>query len=137
MAKEYVVRLTGEQWAMLLDIIKRLKGTSQKVKRANILLKNDANRPAWTDAKIAEAFGCREQTIERLRKRFVTEGFETALERARRKTPPSFLHFSLSKRNTSPPAAIEKASGRDESTAQAVLAGPIGSACRQPLPARV
>ena len=54
MAKEYVVRLTGEQWAMLLDIIKRLKGTSQKVKRANILLKADANGPARTDAKIAE-----------------------------------------------------------------------------------
>ena len=45
MAKKYVVRLSGQEQAQLLDIVKKLKGTSQKVKRANILLKADVNGP--------------------------------------------------------------------------------------------
>ena len=41
------------------------------------------------DAKIAEAFGCRVQTIENLRKRLVTGGFELALNGKKRETPPN------------------------------------------------
>ena len=41
------------------------------------MLKADADGPAWTDAKICEAFGCRVQTVEGIRQRFVTEGFVT------------------------------------------------------------
>ena len=43
----------------------------------------------WPDAKIAEAFDCRVQTIENLRKRLVTEGFELALEGKKRQEPPT------------------------------------------------
>jgi transposase len=57
-----------------------LKGTSQKVKRANILLKVDADGPAWADQQIADAFRCRRQTVENVRKKFVLEGFYQALE---------------------------------------------------------
>jgi hypothetical protein len=52
-------------------------------------LKADAEGPAWPDAKIAEAFGCRVQTVENLRKRLVTQGFEAAVERKPRATPPT------------------------------------------------
>jgi hypothetical protein len=52
-------------------------------------LKADADGPAWTDTKIAEAFNCRVQTIEKLRKRLVTEGFELALNGKKRQTPPT------------------------------------------------
>ena len=45
--------------------------------------------PAWTDARIAEAFDCRVQTIENLRKRLVTMGFELALHGKKRQTPPT------------------------------------------------
>jgi hypothetical protein len=69
-------------------VVKKLKGTSQKVRRANILLKADAEGPDWTDARIAEAFSCRTRTIENVRERFVTEGLDEALERKRRTTPP-------------------------------------------------
>jgi len=41
-----------------------------------VLLKADADGPAWTDAKIADAYGCRIKTVENIRERFVTEGFE-------------------------------------------------------------
>jgi len=71
-----------------IDVCKRLKGSSQKVRRAQILLKADARGPKWTDAKIAEAFSCRVQTVENLRKRLVTEGFEIALNGKPRQSPP-------------------------------------------------
>lgn len=44
-----------------------------------MLLKADADGPHWTDAEIANAFDCRTQTIENIRERFVTAGFEIAL----------------------------------------------------------
>jgi hypothetical protein len=72
-----------------MAVIKKLNGTSQKVRRAQILLKTDADGPAWTDARIAEAFGCRIQTIENLRKRLVTESFEVALNGRERQKPPT------------------------------------------------
>ena len=48
-------------------VIKKFKGTSQKVRRAQILSRADADGPNWTDERIAEAFGCRTRTIEKLR----------------------------------------------------------------------
>ena len=89
MHKKYIVRLTDEEQKILKEIIGKLKGTSQKVRRAHILLKADINGPAWTDAKIADAFDCRVQTIEYLRKRLVTEGFALAINGKKRKTPPT------------------------------------------------
>ena len=74
---------------MCQEIVKRLKGSSEKVKRAQILLKADADGPGWPDAKIAEAFNCRVQTVENLRKRLVTEGCEATVERKPRATPPT------------------------------------------------
>jgi hypothetical protein len=79
MQKKYIVRLTEEERATLEQIVRKLKGSSQKVRRANILLKADADGPAWADARIAEAYGCRRQTVENLRQRLVTEGFESAI----------------------------------------------------------
>jgi hypothetical protein len=89
MLKKYIVRLTDEERQTCMEVVKKLKGTSQKVRRAQILLKADADGPAWTDAQIAEAFNCRTQTIENLRKRFVTESFELALNGKKRQTPPT------------------------------------------------
>ena len=57
MEKRYIVRLTAEERGELAAVVKKLKGTSQKVRRAQILLKADADGPNWTDIRIAEAFG--------------------------------------------------------------------------------
>ena len=89
MNKKYIVRLTDEERQTCTEIIKKLKGTSQRVRRAQVLLKADADGPAWIDARIAEAFNCRIQTVESLRKRLVTEGFELALNGKKRQTPPT------------------------------------------------
>ena len=75
-----VVRLSDDERGVCQEILKHLKGSSQKFRRAQILLKANADGPGWPDVRIAEAFNCREKTIEHLRKRLVTEGFEWALE---------------------------------------------------------
>ena len=89
MIKKYVIRLSDEERSICQKIIKNLKGSSQKFRRAQILLKADADGPARSDAKTAEAFNCRVQTIEDLRKRLATEGFELALDGKRRQEPPT------------------------------------------------
>src|ERR1035437_5656410 len=88
MIKKYIVRLSAKERGELEQIVKKLKGTSERVRRANILLKADADGPNWTDAKIAEALSCRTRTVEIVRLRFVTEGFEAVLNRKKRETPP-------------------------------------------------
>ena len=88
MRKKYIVRLTHDERAEALAVVKKLKGTGQKVRRAQILLKADADGPDWTDAEIAEAFSCRTRTVERLRQRVCEQGFEAALNRAERPDPP-------------------------------------------------
>ncbi len=89
MHKKFVVRLSDEERGVCQEILKHLKGSSQKFRRAQILLKTDADGPAWSDVRTAEAFTCRVQTIENLRKRLVTEGFDCALEGKKRQEPPT------------------------------------------------
>ena len=80
MNKKYIVRLTDQERDELAAVIKRLKGTSQKVRRAQILSKADADGPNWTDHRIAEAFGCRMKTVENVRQRLVERGFRETLD---------------------------------------------------------
>lgn len=88
MQKKYIVRLSDEERAELKDIVKKLKGSAPKVMRAQIMLKADVEGPCWTDIKISEAFGCTRKTVENVRERLVTQGFEIALNGKRRLEPP-------------------------------------------------
>lgn len=88
MKEKYVVRLSAEEREELKRITKKLSGSSQKVRRANILLMTDADGPNWVDTQIAEAFSCQVRTIEKLRKRLVTKGFQEALNGKQRESPP-------------------------------------------------
>lgn len=87
MQKKYIVRLSDEERGTLTEVVKKFKGTSQKVRRAQILLKADADGPAWTDARIADAFGCRIKTVENIRQRLVECGFAETLEGKQRAQP--------------------------------------------------
>jgi len=88
MNKKYIIRLSKKERQQLNETVKSLKGSSQKARRARMLLKADIKGAGWTDLKIAEAFSCRVQTVENLRKRLVTEGFEIALHGKPREKPP-------------------------------------------------
>ena len=88
MPKKYIVRLSDAERETLTQIVKKFQGSSQKVRRAQVLLKADADGPGWTDAQIAEAFGCRTKTVENIRERLVTGGFEVTLNGQPRTKPP-------------------------------------------------
>lgn len=89
MPKKYIVRLSDDERHHLQSVIKKLNGSSQKVRRAQILLKADAEGPNWTDRQIAEAFDCRTKTVENLRRRLVEQGFEVTLNGVKRTSPPT------------------------------------------------
>ena len=89
MNKKYIVRLTDEERQTCTTVVKKLKGTSQKVRRAQILLKADVDGLGWTDSRIAEAFSCRTKTVENIRQRLVESGFRETLEGKRRQKPPT------------------------------------------------
>lgn len=88
MQKKYVVRLSTSERRELTEVVKKLKGSSQKVRRAQILLKADVDASNWSDQRIAETLGCRTKTVENIRQRLVERGFSETLNGARRAKPP-------------------------------------------------
>lgn len=87
--KKYTVTLTAEERKSLQNLIDAGKGASQKLLQARLLLKADASPkgPAWSDARIAEAFDVSTRTVERLRERFVEQGLEAGLGRKKQDQP--------------------------------------------------
>ncbi len=79
--KKHKVELTAEERQTLETIVRKGEHSALKLTRAHILLKADSDGPCWSDAKIAEAFGCHEKTVYNVRKRFATRGRLAALER--------------------------------------------------------
>ena len=96
--KKYVVRLTDEERKICDSTVDRLKGSSQKARRARILLQVDADGPGWTDRQVADAFRCRVKTVENVRRRCVLEGFELALCGRQRSSPPRCRSCSTASR---------------------------------------
>jgi transposase len=87
--KKYKVTLTADERNSLQDLIAAGQAAAQKLAHARILLKADASPggPAWPDARIAEAVEVDVTTIERVRQRFVEQGFEAALVRKKQDRP--------------------------------------------------
>ena len=85
MKKKYIVTLTDEERHMLQAMLSRGRGAARKLMHARILLKADASPggPAWSDEDITESLEVGRATVERVRKQFVEEGLEAALERRR------------------------------------------------------
>ena len=86
--EKHIVRLSNEERQKLETIVKKLKGTSQKVKRAIILLKADVDGPNWTNEQIHELTGVSVRAITNVRKQLVLEGFDVVLDRKQRRLPP-------------------------------------------------
>ena len=89
--KKYIVRLARQEREQLEEIISTGKSTAHKQTRARILLKADQRRKRrWlTDQGIADAVEVSIPTVERVRKIFVEEGFDMALNfRKPRGRPP-------------------------------------------------
>jgi transposase len=77
MAKRYLVTLSEDERAHLRALTKKGTLAARKLTRAHILLQADAG---IMDAAIAAALHVGIATVERIRKRFVEEGLEAALQ---------------------------------------------------------
>ena len=84
--KKYIVELTSEERKQMQQLVKQGKVAGYKIRHAQMLLKADQGKqdPGWPDAQVAEVFAGHITTVERLRKRFVEQGLEAALERNKR-----------------------------------------------------
>jgi hypothetical protein len=78
---KYIVSLETQEQEKLREIIAKRSSKSEIVKRAFILLSLDENGETQrkSDEEIREDYRVGQRTVERLRKRLVEEGFETAL----------------------------------------------------------
>ena len=81
--KKYIVRLSVEEREALKRLVSSGKGSARMFTRAHVLLKADVGEegPGWPDKKISEAFDVTVQSIERIRKQLVEEGFDSVLSR--------------------------------------------------------
>ena len=83
MEKKYRVRLTGEEQAELRGLVSRGRVAAYKQTHARILLLSDESQPegALKDGEIARFLKVGTTTVERVRRRCVEEGLESALGR--------------------------------------------------------
>lgn len=76
MRKKYVVQLTEEERARLLNLIRKGEAKVRQITRAHALLLCDEGK---TDQQIADVLKISPQSVRNWRKRFTEEGLEAAL----------------------------------------------------------
>jgi transposase len=95
MSPRYRVTLTKDEREMLELMTRRGKTHARRFIHARALLLCDAGTdgPAWNVSDVATALGVSSRAIEHLKKRFVEEGLQAALERKPREKPPREVRF--------------------------------------------
>ena len=95
MSPRYRVTLTEQERNELDALTKRGKISARKFVHARALLLCDAGAggPAWKVADAAEVLGISCRTIEHIKKQFVEEGLEAALDRKPLEKPPREIEF--------------------------------------------
>ena len=95
MSPRYRVTLTKEERKELETMTRRGKTHARRFIHARVLLLCDVgvDGPAWNVADVAIALGVTSRAIEHLKKRFVEDGLEAALERKPREKPPREVLF--------------------------------------------
>lgn len=85
MVKRYFVTLTEEERRSLERLVSSGKAAARKLTHARILLKADSGPcgSGCDDGEVCEALDVSRRTVERVRQRFVEEGLEAALVRAK------------------------------------------------------
>ena len=87
--KRYVVRLEDQERERVQRLVSVGRGAARKLTHARVLLQADQSDagPGWTDEQIAEGLGIASRSIERIRKRFVEDGLDSALARKKQSRP--------------------------------------------------
>lgn len=83
MHKHYPVNLTPSERTQLKHLLAAGTASARKLTHARILLKADQGPegPGWVDETIAEAVEVSQPTVSRVRKQYVEQGLEAALNR--------------------------------------------------------
>ena len=90
---KYKITLTIEERQYLEKLVSTGKAAASKLTHARVLLLADEgdHGPGRTNNAIKDALGVSERTVERIRKQFVREGFEAALQRKSQPRRPDKL----------------------------------------------
>jgi transposase len=80
---KFIVRLTGQERQELEKLAATGKRSAATITRARILLKADADGDGWPDDRIARALDTSAGTVARIRKKFVQQGLQAAVQRQR------------------------------------------------------
>jgi hypothetical protein len=87
--KKFEVKPTAEEKEALNEITRNGKSTAKEIMHARILLATDDTRePKLTVRQVAEKCDSTTTTVQTVRRLYATQGFEAALERKKRETPP-------------------------------------------------
>lgn len=78
---KFRVSLNESERESLLSLVKKGKVAARKIVRARILLLSDEGEfgPGKSDLEIVSCLECGVRTVERIRKKFVTQGLEKAI----------------------------------------------------------
>lgn len=87
---KYSVQLTQEQRKQLKALVKVGKASARQILHAHILLQTDSGTdgPRWPLKRIQESLGVGSTVVKTVRKRFVEEGLEAALNRRKQPARP-------------------------------------------------
>jgi transposase len=81
-SSKVIITLTAEQRQSLARVIRTGTRPAAMRRRAQILLKADADGPdGWTDEEIAEHLDTSRMTVQRVRQQFAREGLDATLHR--------------------------------------------------------
>jgi hypothetical protein len=86
---QYLIWLSDDQRERFEAITRNGRASAKKIRHAQVLVWSDGNREEGrlSSREIAERLGMHDNSVDRIRKRFVLEGEEPALNRKVRETP--------------------------------------------------
>ena len=89
MSSRYVIELSSQDKAELMDIVTKGKSPARTILRANILLASDRrNERYMTVSEISKAYHTTPTTVQTVRASYCEKGLEATINRKKRETPP-------------------------------------------------
>ena len=86
---KYVIELSNQDTAELIDIVTKGKSPARTILRANILLASDRRSEKYmTVSEISKAYHTTPTTVQNVRTSYCEKGLEATINRKKRETPP-------------------------------------------------
>lgn len=86
---KYVIELSDQDKAELIDIVTKGKSPARTILRANILLASDRRSEKYmTVSEISKAYHTTPTTVQNVRTSYCEKGLEATINRKKRETPP-------------------------------------------------